>query len=340
MTRSLIVQRSGQGVSVQDLGRPGYLTYGLSRGGAADRLALAEGAALLGQDPSLAAIEMVGMGGVFEAREDMRIALTGAPMRATLDGAALAWHASHLLPAGVPLSIGAATEGVYGYLSVGGGVAIEKRLGARSTHFSAGIGGAIEAGTALPIGKDTRSEVKWGLSPEPRFSGGTLRVVPSLQTSLFSADEIARFEATTFQRDSRGNRMGVRLMPDGEGFHTSEGLTILSEVIVPGDIQITGDGTPFVLMSECQTTGGYPRIGSVLPSDMPKMAQAPVGADLRLKFVTLDEAVEIEQRAARAQIAYLKSATPLVRNPHEIKDLLAYNLVGGVIDGGDTLPWQ
>lgn len=339
MSRSLIVKRSGQGISIQDLGRPGYLTYGLSRGGAADRLALLEGAALLKQDPGLAAIEMVGIGGVFEVTEDTRIALTGAPMRATLDGAPLAWNASHLLPAGAALAIGAATEGVYGYLSLGGGLASEPVLGGRSTHFAAGIGGALGTGARLPLGHDPQTEVKLALVPSPRFSGGTLRVVPSLQTALFSDADIGRFEATVFQRDSRGNRMGVRLIPDGDGFQTSEGLTILSEVIVPGDIQITGDGTPFVLLSECQTTGGYPRIGSVLPSDMPKMAQTPIGADLRLSFVSLEDAVEIERRAAASEASYLKSAAPLVRDPRDIKDLLSYNLVGGVIDGGDALPW-
>ncbi len=333
MSRELIVHKSGPGVSVQDQGREGFVTFGLSRGGATDRLALAEGAALLGQSTDLAVIEMVGIGGTFEATEDTRIALTGAPMRATLDGEPLLWNASHLLPAGGQLIIGAATAGVYGYLSLGGGLACPATLGSQSTHFAAGLGTAIPEGASLPIGSDPRWQVGLGISPEPRFTGGIVRVVPSLQTHLFSEGERVRFEASVFRRDARGNRMGVRLMPDGEGFHTSEGLTILSEVIVPGDIQITGDGTPFVLLFESGTTGGYPRIGSVLPSDMPKMVQTPVGAELRLSFVTLEDAVEIEKRAARDTVSYLKSAAPLVRDPREMSDLLAYNLVGGVIDG-------
>ena len=330
MSRRLIVHKSSPGISVQDQGRSGYLTFGLSRGGAADRLALAEGAALLDQSSSLAAIEMVGMGGVFEATEDVRIALTGAPMRATLAGAPLAWNASHWLPAGSQLNIGAATSGVYGYLSLGGGLNQLLSLGSMSTHFAAGLGGAIEPGSELFLGSDTKTIVGMCLSPEPRFGGGIIRVVPSLQTHLFSEAERAE---TVFRRDARGNRMGVKLVPDGEGFHTSEGLTILSEVIVSGDIQITGDGTPFVLLSESQTTGGYPRIGSVLPCDMPRMVQAPVGADLRLTFVTLDEAIEIERREVAANKAYLRSVRPMLRDPTEMKDLLAYNLVGGVIDG-------
>ena len=87
MSAHLTILRAGPGLTVQDLGRPGYLDMGLSRGGAVDRLALAEGAALLGQADSLAAVEMAGMGGEFQADQDLRIALTGARMRAQIDGA-------------------------------------------------------------------------------------------------------------------------------------------------------------------------------------------------------------------------------------------------------------
>ncbi len=117
---------------MQDLGRPGLLAKGLSRGGAADPLALAEGAALLGQRADFAAIEMTGMGGIFEAEGDsLRIALTGAPMQASIDGEPVAWNASHLLHRGQRLSIGAARKGTYGYLHVGGGIATEPFLGSR-----------------------------------------------------------------------------------------------------------------------------------------------------------------------------------------------------------------
>src|SRR6056297_4058110 len=122
MSGSLIVHRAGPSLTLQDLGRPGYLAFGLSRGGAADRLALAEGAALLGQGDDLAALEMAGMGGDFEAAQDLRIALTGAPMRAAIEGNRIAWNASHTLPKGAKLTIGGAEQGSYGYLHIGGGV--------------------------------------------------------------------------------------------------------------------------------------------------------------------------------------------------------------------------
>ncbi len=335
--RGLIVHRAGPGLSVQDFGRPGYLAFGLSRGGAADRLALAEGAALLAQAPTLAALEMAGMGGEFEATTDMRIALTGAPMRASIDGAKVLWNASHLLPKGARLSISAAETGVYGYLHVGGGFDTQVQLGARGAHMTAGLGGFVQDGALLPVGadggKETGKETGLTLSAEARFGGGLVRLVPSLQTALFSAETLARFEATQFRRDMRGNRMGVRCVPEGEGFYTTSGLSILSEVIVPGDVQITGDGTPFVLMAECQTTGGYPRIGSVLPSDLAIVAQARPEEVLRFGFVTLEEAVAIERRETERRSKLRSTVRPLIRDPHSIPDLLSYQLISGVTCG-------
>ncbi|WP_424980277.1 biotin-dependent carboxyltransferase family protein [Leisingera sp. S232] len=336
MTPALIVHRAGPGVTVQDLGRPGYLAYGLSRGGAADRLALAEGAALLCQDCSFAALEMAGMGGEFEATADMRIALTGAPMTASIDGVRIAWNASHLLSAGQRLSIGAAERGIYGYLHLDGGVAVAERLGARSAHLAAGLGAAVHVGMRLPAGADTQpSAAGMTLDADPRFEGGTVRVVPSLQTDFFEPSEIARFEADVFCRDSRGNRMGVRLLPGGDGYRNEAGLSVISEVIVPGDIQITGDGTPFVLLSECQTIGGYPRIGSVLPADLPRVAQAPAGAQLQFRFVTLEEAVNVERQEQTRRQSLRQSLRPLIRDPHRMGDLLSYQLISGATAGDD-----
>lgn len=329
---ALAVHRVGPGVSVQDEGRPGYLAQGLSRGGAADRLALAEGAALLGQ-PVGAALEMAGLGGVFVPDAPIRIALTGAPMRATLDGAALAWNASHPVPAGARLEIGGALRGVYGYLTIGGGLAMPRLLDGQSAHLAAGIGAPLKAGDSLPLLADPGGASGLCLSVEERCGGGALRILPSLQTDLFAQSERDRFETTAFTRDTRGNRMGIRLLPPGQGFGLTAGQHILSEVIVPGDIQIPGDGAPYILLTECQTTGGYPRIGTVIPADLPRVAQAGPGAALTFRFVTRAEALEAQRAVAIHEAGLPRAVRPLVRDPHGMADLLSYNLISGVIAG-------
>ena len=334
MTRALLIRRAGPGVTVQDAGRPGWLAQGLSRGGASDALALAEGAALLGQDAHLAALEIAGSFLTVEATAPTRIALTGAPMRARAGDAALAWDASHLLPAGVRLDLSGSAGG-YSCLHLGGGVATAPVLGSPSAHLAAGIGRMLEAGDRLNLGPDPGTRTGQTLPPLPRYDGGTLRLVAGPQTDLFTPDERARFCATPFRKDARGNRMGQRLLPEGAGFAADTGLTILSQPIVPGDVQVPGDGMPYVLLSECQTTGGYPRLGTVLPCDLPRLVQAPPGAVLRFRFVDLPEALAAEQAEARRRASLAREVRPLVRDPRHIANLLGYQLVSGVTCGDD-----
>ncbi|KEJ90777.1 biotin-dependent carboxyltransferase family protein [Sulfitobacter donghicola] len=333
MSRNLTILSCGPAMTIQDKGRRGYLAQGLTRGGAADMTALHEGAALLGQSPDLAAIEMVGMGGQFRADADIRIALTGAPMSAKLDDEPLVWNASHLLPAGSVLSIGGAHSGTYGYLHLGGGIDTPVMMGARSAHLSGGIGAALQANETLPIGNDKGTTTGMTLPVKNRFEGGLIRITSSMQTEQFDRQTITRFTSTEFKRDPRGNRMGVRMDHQGDPFHAADQLTILSDVIATGDIQVAGDGAPFVLMCECQTTGGYPRIGTVLPSDMARVAQAPAGAAISFQFVELEEARAIEQRAQTALATLAGSLTPLLRDPATIRDLLSYQLISGVVSG-------
>lgn len=332
---ALTVLRAGPACTVQDMGRPGLLEVGLSRGGAADPTALAEGAALLGQDAGLAALEMAGLGARFETDGPLRIALTGAPMQAAIDGAPVVWNASHALTAGQRLDIGAVRAGCYGYLHLGGGIDTEPELGARSTHLVAGIGRPLKPGDRLTAGIDRGRTTGLTLEVEDRFSGGNVRIVESFQTALFPRPVRERFVKTEFTRGPRANRMGVQLDFDFDGFAAEGQLNILSEVIVPGDIQMTGDGRPYVLMPECQTTGGYPRIGTVIPCDMALVAQAPAGARLRFRFLDIDAATAA-QAAHDAAMKRLKTGLrPLLRHVADIPDLLSYQLIGGVISAHD-----
>ena len=334
MTAGLRVRKAGPSVTIQDLGRPGHIAVGLSQGGAADCIALIEGAALLRQSPDLAAIEMAGMGGAFEAMEDIRIALTGAPMPASIDAKPLAWNASHAIAAGQVLRIGAARRGCYGYLHLGGGVATDPFMGSRATHLVSGIGAPLAVGDTIPAGADPNAAAAGLILPEAdRFSGGTVRILPSVHTALFAEKTRTRFTATQFTRTARGNRQGVELAFDGDGFTAENQLSILSEPMIAGDIQMTGAGMPFVLLPECQTTGGYPRIGTVLPDDLPLVAQAMPGTALRFAFLDYAEALAAHRPLEARYRDLCRAAAPLVRDPRDMADLLGYQLVSGAITG-------
>lgn len=331
---SLRILEIGPAASVQDAGRPGFQAQGVSRAGAADVLALHEGAALLRQRPDLAALEMAGTGGLFEVMSDLVIAMTGAPMEASADGDRLAWNASHALKRGQRLRIGAARRGTYGYLHLAGGIDADPLLGSRATHLTAGLGRAMAGGDVLKAGAGAGG-AGLTLDVADRFDGGTLRVVESFQSALFDAETRARFAATGFRRGAQASRMGVKLDGDGSGFAARGQLNVLSEIITPGDIQMTGAGEPYVLLFECQTTGGYPRIGTVIPCDLPRAAQAPAGAPIRFEFISLEQADRLHAGFA-AELARMPGRVrPRIRDPHDIADLLSYQLIGGAVSATD-----
>ena len=204
-------------------------------------------------------------------------------------------------------------------------------MGSRASHLRAGVGQLLAHGDTLPLGRDKGGEVAMTLPLDTRFDGGTVRFVSSMQTEDFSESTRTRFTNTTFRRDPRANRMGVRMDFDGDGFATGDALSIVSEVVVPGDIQIAGDGAPFVLMFECQTTGGYPRIGTVIPSDLPRIAQAPAGAAIQFEFVDMATALHIHRRYTDAIPTLHRQVKPLIRDPANIRDLVGYQLISGAV---------
>ena len=161
--------------------------------------------------------------------------------------------------------------------------------------------------------------------------------MPGPQTALFSPEARARFCATPF-RAGPGNRQGVTL--EGGAFDPEGARAILSEPVTEGDVQILGSGQPAILLAECQTIGGYPRIGTVIPADLPRAAQAPAGAALAFRFVTLAEA-EAACPTEAAELAELRAACrPIGRADDDSATLLGYQLIGGAIRGDEEEPWR
>nr|WP_238941630.1 biotin-dependent carboxyltransferase family protein [Jannaschia sp. Os4] len=305
--------------TVQDRGRPGHLARGLAAGGAADLRALDEAEALVGPG---AVIESAPAPLTVRLHAGMRVAVLGAPAAVTVEGRALAMEAAHDLPDGAEVQVRPTGRGAWTYLAVAGGIAAPEVMGGRGAHLIAGIGRALNAGDRLEVGTAApRPAARLAEGAAGRLGGGELRLLPGPQTGLFPREARARLEATPFVRDARGNRQGIKLS-GGDGFATEGQLTLLSDFVRAGDVQMTGAGEPYVLGPECQTTGGYPRIGTVIPADLPRAMQAAPGAPLRLRFVTRAEALAATPPPPRTE--------PLVRDPRDMPDLLGYQLIDGV----------
>lgn len=285
------VVRPGVWATVQDVGRRGWQAQGVPVGGAMDRWALRVGNLLVGNAPDAAAIECTLRGPAVRFSHDTVVAATGAAVEGVP-----AWL-PFVVRAGETLSLAKLTSGCRVYLAVAGGVAVPPALGSRSTYVPARFGGlegrALRAGDRLPLGQPRLQTVRggWHLSPTvvPVWSAEpVVRVLRGVQSEWFKDNAWAALLGTAFRVTSQSDRMGLRLR--GDALALREAREMVSEGVSAGAVQVPPDGQPIVLMADCQTLGGYPKIAHVISVDLPKLAQARPGDSVRFVASTLAEA--------------------------------------------------
>jgi len=301
--------------------------------GALDARALAVANLLVGNPREEGALEMTLAGGTFAAEGGtVRIAVAGADMPVAIDGAAAAQGRSHTLEPGSVLRIGAARAGARAYLAVAGGFAAEPVFGSVATHVRSGIGGfagrALAAGELLPLaGVPTGPELCLTAPPPP--SHPRVRVVLGPQQDWFAAAAIETLLGAEYRVSARADRMGCRL--EGPRLGHRAGFNIISDAIAPGSVQVPGDGQPIVLLADRQTTGGYPKIATVISADLPAFGQMRPGDAIRFEAVTLEAAVIARRALARWLDGLPDTLTPA--GTLDSERLLGANLISGVSGG-------
>ena len=336
MTATLRILAAGPGSTVQDAGRDGYLRYGVTGAGPMDPFAHALANRALGNPAGAAAIE-VSLGGIEITAEGeaATVALAGGAFSVTLDGQALPPAVVLRIEPGARLKLKAGPAGNWCYLAVAGGLDLPLVLGSASTHTRTGIGGlegrALAAGDGLATNEPARDGIETGAiqaAPLDR-PAETIRVILGPQDDFFAPDQIAAFLAGPWTVSARGDRMACFL--EGPKLTHARGYNITSDGIAMGAIQVPGEGQPIVLMADRQSTGGYPKIATVIGPDLGRLAQARPGSALCFRAVTHAQAV-----AARAEEqAFLSGAIPLeplIRTRFTSEFLLGLNLVGGCVD--------
>ena len=333
MSARLHLIRLAGAASVQDGGRPGYLRYGLSASGPMDPLAFAAANRLVGNPADAAALEL-GLAGARLRAEGgaVRLALAGAPSGLRLDGEPVAAHRSLVLPEGAELTIERPREGVFAYLAVSGGFSVPRVMGSRALHQRAALGGldgrALREGDRLPLTASPTGGTDVCLDPVPLQRTAPIRVVLGPQDDLFSETGLATFLHETFTVSNRADRMGYQL--DGPAIaHGPGGFNIVSDATVAGSVQVPGSGRPIVLLADRQTTGGYPKIATVISADLRLIAQRRPGEPVRFEAVGLATATRLAREAA-ARIAELGTRLRLVES--EAERLMGANLAGVAVD--------
>jgi antagonist of KipI len=294
------VLEPGALTTVQDLGRPGHLRYGIPPSGPIDRVAFTVANRLVGNADGAAGLECTVQGPRLEVDRACAAAVTGADMPLTVNGhEAPAWTTLHLEPGDV-LKLGAARAGVRAWIAFSGGLDVPVVLGSRATYLRGRLGG-VEGralrkedrlalfGAPRPARRRARERLRTDLGTEPE-----IRVLLGPQAERFTGEGVRTFLGSDYEMLPQSDRMGARLR--GPRIGHVKGHDIISDGIALGSIQVPGDGQPIALLVDRQSTGGYTKLATVCSFDIGRLGQVKPGHRLRFRAIELAEAHRIVQR--------------------------------------------
>jgi biotin-dependent carboxylase-like uncharacterized protein len=318
MSGALIAVAPGPYVTIQDLGRRGWRRFGVSGSGAIDAVSLHLANALVANPPDMGALEFAHVGGAWEvAAETCRIAVAGGGFATTCDGVALMPWRSHTLRRGQRFTIGGTKDAVWGYLAVAGGFDIPPRLGSVATHVRSGIGGLngrlVAAGDALPLHMIRAPAEPDRQVAAPAVVSEPIRVVLGPQQDFFSPETVAAFLAAAWRVTHRADRMGTWL--EGPKLGHAHGFNVLSDGLVPGCIQVPGSGQPVVLLMDCQTIGGFPKVATIVTADLSRFAQTRPGGVVRFAAIHMETAHRLYQDHHARLAAAVQSVSDVTQPP-------------------------
>ena len=283
--RVLEILRPGPQSIVVDRGRFGFRAIGVAWCGAMDAPALQRALTRLSERGDAAALEIAYGGFACRFSHAAQFSLAGADCEARLDGAALAAECAVDVAGGATLELRPPTAGSRTILAVRGGIDVPPVMGSRTTDLAAGMGGfagrALLRGDRIPLGDTVSCALTHEDAPGAGHGEPSVRVMRTHEHERFSSTSRAAFWSQAWNLSHQSNRMGYRF--DGPQLAFEDRAPVRSHAVFPGVIQVPPDGMPIVLMSDAHTTGGYPKIGVVIPEDLWRVAQMRAGE--RLRFI-------------------------------------------------------
>jgi KipI family sensor histidine kinase inhibitor len=304
----------GMLTTVQDKGRYGYQSMGVSPSGAMDRLSLELANIALGNDPGEAGLEITLLGPDIRFSAETRFAIAGGRCEATLSGKSLPMYESIAAGAGDMLSLGPVLSGMRCYLAVAGGFALDPVMGSLSTSLQGSFGGfrgrRLMAGDMLGL---KACPAVSGARPvplrmRPEFSDRyRLRVTLSHEKDRFTEAAMETFFASSWSVSPKSDRMGIRLA--GPELAHARGADIISSAVLTGCIQVPGQGNPIILAADRQTTGGYTRLAQVIAADLSILGRLKPGDMVEFGAIGQDEARRLYREYSDA-LAGLAAGSP------------------------------
>jgi len=302
MTARLEILQAGPHVTFQDAGRPRLMRFGVPASGPMDRKALAIANAALGNPPGQTGVEVSPGGVTMLCRAGpVSLAIAGGGFVVARNGRPLASWLTLTLHKDDRLTLRPGPWGSWCCIAVAGRIQCRTWLKSASTHGSSGLGGgALTAGQIIEIAAPRivpEAPIPCPVWARPRHR---LHVILGPQDSLFAPETMQSLLSAPFRMTAAFDRMGLRL--SGPSLAPQAALGIPSQAITRGAIQVAGDGVPTILMADHQTTGGYPKIATVLDDDTDGLAQLRPGDGMIFTAIAPAQAVILaRQRHAALQ---------------------------------------
>ena len=314
MSGSIAVIRPGLHTTVQDLGRWGLQARGVPVAGPMDVWSHRLANALVGNARTAATLEITLIGPELLFEDDRLVAVVGAEFDLSVDDTAGKIGVAQPVRAGSRLRINRRSRGARAYLAVAGGIDVPAVFGSRATHVSSRMGGhegrALRPGDCLKLGLASRSDVSArgrdraaAASPAAGVAtvciepGGTarVRILPGPQSDRFDGEALQLLQSAPYRLTPDSNRMGFRL--EGPALARRDDREMLSDPTAFGVVQVPRSGQPILLMADRQTTGGYPKIATIITADAGVAGQLAPGDSIR--FAVCDERTALAELARK-----------------------------------------
>lgn len=289
-----IVENPGILTTIQDLGRYGYEQFGVSPAGPMDLKAFKTANLLVNNPLGESALEATVLGPTLLFDEDNVIAVTGADMSPTLNGAPCPIYRAVAVRAGDHLALGGAKSGCRAYIAFAGGLNVPLVMGSRATALQNKVGGyqgrKLSKGDRIGFlsADAVLAHPRCAPVPAPAGKDAVVRVILGPQDDMFTAEGLNTFLSEPYTVSKDFDRMGCRL-EGAQIAHNVDG-NIISDGMATGAIQVPTSGQPIIMLAERQTVGGYTKIATVISVDLPVVGQCKTGDVIRFKAVDIAEA--------------------------------------------------
>lgn len=291
------VLRPGFFTTIQDVGRYGFLKYGVPISGAMNTFSLIAANLIVGNNSNDAGLEITLIGPELHALSNTQVAITGGAISPKINGENVPTWQTISMQEGDILSFGKMESGCRAYLTIRGGINTPLVLGSRSTYTRGGFGGIggrqLKTGDIIEGFDAKRLECEYKMPEElvPRFTSHfKAYVILGPQSDMFTEKGMSTFLSSRYKVSLEADRMGYRL--EGPVVDHKGKADIVSDALLPGAVQVPKNGKPIVIMRDAQTTGGYPKVAVIISSDLSVLGQAKPNDTIEFSEITLAHAHE------------------------------------------------